>query len=212
MKSTILLYLMLLSYASTAQQFAIGLDKNNIAILGVDNPLTCVVQKYPSKIVVLTSNNGIVTNQGDGRYNFRPKEIGTAEIIVKAKTKKGYKQIGIYNLRVHSLPEPTATIGGSYTNGSMTKAQFIAMGGVIARLKNSDFEAPFQVLSYQITAIHENNCLFNHKNIGAVYNDSLKENLSKIMPGDKIIIYDVLCRGASGDTASINTMVYTIKE
>jgi len=132
MKFTMLLYLMLLSYASTAQQFAIGLDKNNIAILGVDNPLTCVVQKYPSKIVILTSNNGIVTNQGNGRYNFRPKETGTAEITVRIKTKKAYKKIGLYLIRIHSLPEPTASVG-SYTGDSMTKAQFIAMGGVIAR-------------------------------------------------------------------------------
>ena len=57
-----------------------------------------------------------------------------------------------FPIRVKNLPLPAGFIG-SKKGGSISSAEFKAIGGLIARLEDSDFEAPFKVVSYKIGAI-----------------------------------------------------------
>ena len=56
-----------------------------------------------------------------------------------------------FPIRVKNLPLPAGFIG-SKKGGSISSAEFKAIGGLIARLEDSDFEAPFKVVSYKIGA------------------------------------------------------------
>ncbi len=56
-----------------------------------------------------------------------------------------------FEIRVKNLPLPAGFIG-SKKGGAISSAEFKAIGGLIARLEDSDFEAPFKVVSYKIGA------------------------------------------------------------
>ena len=61
-------------------------------------------------------------------------------------------KITTFEMRVKYLPNPTGYVG-SKQGGPMSSAEFKAIGGLLARLDNSDFISPFPVVGYKIAAL-----------------------------------------------------------
>lgn len=123
---------------------AVMLDKMNVMYIGVDNPVTVASGTGWEKTSVTMSNGSLSGSQG--RYTARVSAEGTATITVK--TDKGSNN---FQFRIKTLPPASAFIG-QVKEGEMAAASFRAMGGVRAQLENSEFDAPYKVMSYQITA------------------------------------------------------------
>ena len=87
-----------------------------------------------------------LTKTAGDHYVARATTPGMSKIIVNANGKNFE-----FPIRVKNLPLPAGFIG-SKKGGSISSAEFKAIGGLIARLEDSDFEAPFKVVSYKIGA------------------------------------------------------------
>ncbi len=97
--------------------------------------------------ITFASPGASITKTTGDHYEARATTPGMAKIIVNAAGKNFE-----FPIRVKNLPLPAGFIGAK-KGGSISSAEFKAIGGLIARLEDSDFEAPFKVVSYKIGAI-----------------------------------------------------------
>jgi hypothetical protein len=125
---------------------SIFLEKMNVVYIGVDNPMTISGGSVGREKVHATfaTPGGTLTNTGGDHYIARALTPGMSKIIISANGKNFE-----FPIRVKNLPLPAGFIG-SKKGGSISSAEFKAIGGLIARLEDSDFEAPFKVISYKM--------------------------------------------------------------
>src|SRR5687768_6948134 len=108
-KILISLILTLTANVTFSQKVTVSPDMNNIVLLGVDNPLTIVAEKYPCKGLVIKSDNGEITGSSC-EYLFRPNKIGKADIIIYVRKSGRLIEIGRNSFRVKNFPNPTAKV------------------------------------------------------------------------------------------------------
>lgn len=126
---------------------SVFLEKMNVLYVGVENPMTISGGSVGAEKVRVVFPGGDINSSGGGRYIAKPRSPGLSEIQVVADGKT-FK----FPMRLKSLPNPTGFVGGKKF-GSVSAAEIKVQGGVIARLEDSDFEAPFRVVSYRIGAV-----------------------------------------------------------
>lgn len=171
---------------------AVMLDKMNVLYIGVDNPVTISSGTGWEKTSV-TMSGGSISGSG-GKFVARVSSEGTASIQVK--TDKGSFP---FTFRVKSLPPASAFIG-TVKEGEMAAASFRAMGGVRAQLENSEFDAPYKVVSYQITASgpgFPGGPAFG-SNEGGFWGGNAATIANRAVPGTIISISKIVVQGPDG--------------
>lgn len=171
---------------------AVMLDKMNVLYIGVDNPVTISSGTGWEKTTV-SMTGGSISGSG-GKFVARVSTEGTASIQVK--TDKGSFP---FSFRVKSLPPASAFIG-TVKEGEMPAASFRAMGGVRAQLENSEFDAPYKVVSYQITASgpgFPGGPAFG-SNEGGFWGGNAATIANRAVPGTIISISKIVVQGPDG--------------
>ena len=86
------------------------------------------------------------------------------------------------------------------------------MGGLIARLEDSDFEAPFHVVSYKIGAIGGGIPQYTEaSNDGNRWTGSAANIISRATPGTNIFFDQIRVTGPDGKPREIQPMVFNLK-
>ncbi len=122
------------------------LTKMNVVYMDVDNPVLISSGSGGKEDMKVSFTNGSVVGAGGDLFNIKPttQGMGKVNITVKGKTSS-------FDLRVKTLPNPQFLVAG-VSSGAISSALFKSQGGGIAKLKDSDFDFPFQIVSYQIGA------------------------------------------------------------
>jgi hypothetical protein len=129
-----------------------------------------------------------------------------AKIIVNSAGK-----IAEFPMRVKFLPDPTGFVG-TKKGGPMSSAEFKAMGGLIARLENSEFESPFVVVGYKLAAIGGNVPQYTEaNNEGNRWTGSAANIVAKASPGTNVFFDQIRVRGRDGRTRELPPMVFSLK-
>ena len=118
----------------------------NVLYIGVENPLT-ITAGVGSEKISASFSGGEIKRAGGSQWIAIPKTQGehNVNVIIEGKSTP-------VKFRVKRLPDPGAFVGPK-RGGSMPAADFKVQGGLIARLIDSDFEAPFRVVSYTVGAL-----------------------------------------------------------
>jgi len=172
---------------------SIFLKKMNVVYIGPDNPLSIAGGSVGSEKVSATFSNGSITKVSGDDWIIKATQTGDAVLTVDAGGKKF-----TFPIRCKSLPDPVAMVG-QYKGGSVPAAQFRAMGGVRAVLKESDFDAPFQVISYQVYA--SGGSLSSAKlanNTGNRWVGEAANIISACGPGTRVYFDDIRVKGIDG--------------
>ncbi|ULQ56315.1 gliding motility protein GldM [Flavihumibacter rivuli] len=125
---------------------SVFLEKMNVLYLGVENPVTVSAGSAGKEKMKVGFTGGSITPAGGDRYIIKPTQSGPANITVTVDGKTSS-----FAMRCKPLPDPVAMVGGQ-KGGSISAAQFKAQGGLIAKLMDSEFDAPFQIVSYTLGA------------------------------------------------------------
>ncbi len=184
-------------------------ERNNILILGLENPVQALIEKNSKESVVLTAKNSIITKNEDDRFSIRPMEIGILTVNVCKVVRKDTIVIGTSEFRVRSLPDPEPFIGGRM-GGRIDKKVLLAQSGVMARLTDSDFNFPIQIEEYSMIAIKDGNIIGSSRNEGPRFNKKTTSLVEQLQPKDKIIIYNIIIRWP-GTTKQIRPMEFVIE-
>ncbi len=187
---------------------SIFLEKMNVVYIGVANPMTISGGSVGAEKVHVSfeSPGATITKTTGDHYEARATTPGLAKIIVTANGKAFP-----FDIRVKNLPLPAGFIG-SKKGGSISSAEFKAIGGLIARLEDSDFEAPFKVVSYKIGAEGGGISSYTEaSNDGNRWSGNAASIVSRATPGTHIFFDQIRVVGPDGKQREITPMVFSLK-
>jgi gliding motility-associated protein GldM len=185
---------------------SIFLEKMNVLYIGVENPLTVSGGSVGAEKTRVSFADGSITKAGGDRYIAKPSKPGMSEIVVTAEGKT-FK----FPMRLKYLPPPAAFIGAK-KGGNISSAEFKAVGAVIAKLEESDFMAPFQVVSYRIGAVGGPIQLYREAtNEGNRWSGQAASLVASAGPGTRIFIDAINVVGPDGRKREIPGMQFSLK-
>lgn len=171
---------------------AVSPNKMNVLYIGVENPLT-ITAGVGSEKVNATFANGEIRKVGGSQWVVIPKSPGeyNLNVIIDGNTTP-------MKFRVKRLPDPVAIVGGK-RGGNISAAEFKAQGGMIAKLMDSDFDAPFKVLSYSVGAIGgKYSTVQSGSNTGNRWAGTAGSIIDNATPGTTIFFDNIKVQGPDG--------------
>ncbi|MEM7102809.1 MAG: GldM family protein [Bacteroidota bacterium] len=176
---------------ANAQTIAIENARATFAYPEIDNSLSIIVETYPCSSIYVSTNNGEIErlnyDNNPCLFNFRPSEIGIANLKIYQVSGKDTLQLGERIIRVKKWPNQTARVGGQ-SSGSMSRAKFLAQGGVQVRINLNDINGHIKVKSFNVEVFRKGSSIFDFHNKGARFESLLREKLKTLLPGDSISI------------------------
>jgi gliding motility-associated protein GldM len=188
---------------------AVSPDKMNVLYVGVDNPLTITAGAGSEKVSAQFSG-GTITKVSGNKYIAKPNQGASGDQSVTVLVEG--KSAGKIMFRVKQLPNPTAYVG-NLKPGAVPSASFKAMGGIIAKLEDSEFDAPFEVVSYKVGALSADIPDYAPvDNKGARWAGGAATLINKLRPGALVAITDIVVRDPAGRTRTLsNSLSYNLK-
>lgn len=188
---------------------AVSPDKMNVLYIGVDNPLTITAGAGSEKVSAQFSG-GSITKVSGNKYIAKPNQGASGEHTVTVLIEG--KAAGKIMFRVKQLPSPAAFVG-NLKQGSVPSANFKAMGGVIAKLEDAEFDAPFEVVSYRIGAVSTDIPDYSPvDNKGSRWTGAAANMIAKLKPGALVAITDIVVRDPGGRTRTLSgSLSYNLK-
>lgn len=182
---------------------SIFLEKMNVMYVGVDNPVTISTGSGKRENAKVTFTGGSISGSGD-RYIVKPTQTGPATLTISVDGKTFP-----FPIRVKLLPDPVPMVG-TLSGGKMPAAQFKAMGGVRAALKDSEFDAPFAVVSYTLAGNGNGFAQYTPVNItGAQWGSNAV--ISQCKPGSTVFIDDIIARGPDGKNRKLPSIAFQLQ-
>lgn len=176
---------------------AVSPDKMNVLYIGVENPVTITAGAGAEKVSAQFSG-GTISKVSGSKYIVKPGAGNYGEHIITVLVEG--KPAGKVGFRVKQLPNPTALVG-NLKPGAVPTSSFKAMGGVIAKLEDSEFDAPFEVISYKVGAISaEIPDYAPIDNNGPRWSGGAATLINKLKPGALVAITDITVKGPDGRT------------
>jgi gliding motility-associated protein GldM len=188
---------------------SIFLEKMNVVYIGVANPMTISGGSVGAEKMHCTfaSPGATLTKLTGDHYEARATTPGMSKIIITTGGKAPFE----FPIRVKNLPLPAGFIG-SKKGGAISSAEFKAIGGLIARLEDSDFEAPFKVVSYKIGAIGGGISGYTEaSNEGNRWSGNAAAIVGRSTPGTQIFFDQIRVIGPDGKQREITPMVFSLK-
>lgn len=178
---------------------ALMLDKMNVFYIGLDNPVTVSSGTGDEKTNVAASGGGVTLRKtAPGKYVVRATTVGESTLTITGDGKST-----AYKFRVKRVPDPITTIGGTIEGGKIQKGVLGAQQGLIALLKNFDFDAKFEVQGFEFTYVPKNGDLSAGVCSGPRFNDQLVNAIKNCKPKDVFLIESVKVKGPDGTVRKI---------
>jgi gliding motility-associated protein GldM len=190
-------------YTVAKPSMAVSPTKMNVFYIGVDNPVDISVAGVAPKDVSasMTGGSGTITPLGGGHFTVKVKSgdsKGNISVNVSKKTKDGSKSAGPPMVfRVKKVPSPQASYGGIVGDGKISKGELLSAGGVIPKLEDFVFDLKFPVISWNMS-LFINGAYADYTAQGASATGAMKELLTKVKPGQKVLIEEVKVQAPDG--------------
>jgi len=161
-----------------------------------------------SEKVSASITSGSIKKVSGNKYIASPKVAGEHFVTVLVEGKSA----GKVGFRVKQLPLPAAYVG-NLKPGPVPTANFKAMGGVIAKLEDSEFDAPYEVVSYTVGALSADIPDYAPvTNNGNRWNGGAANLINKLKPGALVVITDIKVKGPSGAIRTLSgSLSYSLK-
>lgn len=184
---------------------SIFLSKMNVVYIGVDNPVLISSGSGRAERMNVSFTGGSITpSGGGGNYIIKPTAPGVATLNVSVEGRNTP-----FQLRVKYLPDPVPVVG-QQSGGQMPSAQFKAMGGLRAILKDSDFEAPYQVISYTMAGIGGRFQQYTPVQInGSQWGSNAV--ITTAGPGAQVFFDDIIVRGPDGRNRKLPSISFQLQ-
>lgn len=182
---------------NTNNVVAISLNKMNVVYAGIDNPLTIAVAGIPTDKIVVTADKGTLSGI-NGNYilsvpYLKNDTVKDITITIYFKSPDGNQnEIAKQVLRVKQVPKPEVYFGEKKDGDKITKDELNATDSIKVLMKDFVFdELQYTVKRYKLIFIPlgGNAQPFETKNV--VFNSDIKTAISKAVPGDIIMVYDI---------------------
>jgi hypothetical protein len=183
---------------------SIFLEKMNVMYVGVDNPLTISSGSGKRESAKVSFTGGSITGAGGDKYIAKPTQTGPASVSITVDGKSFS-----FPIRCKLLPDPIPLVG-TQSGGKTSSASFKQMGGLRAQLKDSEFEAPFQIISYTLAG---NGAGFQQYTPVQINGGPWGNNavISQCKPGSTIFIDDIIAKGPDGKSRKLPSIAFQLQ-
>jgi len=188
------------AYMVAKPAMAVSPTKMNVFYIGVDNPVDITVAgAAPTDVVAtLTGAPGTINSLGQGHYIVKVSPGGSkCSINVAIKKDKGTKSMGAMEFRVKKVPSPLASFAGITGDGTASKGELEAAGGVVPKLEDFVFDLKFPVVSW-VMSMMVNGVYVDEKATGPAKTANMVTMLGKAKTGGKILIEQVQVQAPDG--------------
>jgi gliding motility-associated GldM-like protein len=203
--------LLLLAGRVYCQVVAIQMDRENIAYLGIDNPITVAVENCSTGSISLTTNNGEIIGER-GHFVLRPGHIGVTDIKVGRKTSKGLKPMGSMLVRVKRFPFPVVKLNGQ-KGGPISKDVISVQIAPAAIFEDFEFDAKLTIDGFSIIVIRGTKIVFyqplRNPN-GARFDEETRNFFKTLQVNDKVWITDITCKAPDGISRRLQSIDFII--
>ncbi len=198
------------SYEVATPNLVVSPTKMNVFYRGVENPVEISVAGYSAKDITPSMTNGSISKVATG-YIVKPGTGKDAMVSVTVTNADGTKKSmpGV-PFRVKMVPDPVPEFAGKgMGDATISRADMLAAQGVVARMKDFDFELKYSVTEFTIVAIVGGESKpVNIK--GNRITDDARELLKRVKTGQRIYIENVKAQGPDGTTRSIGTLALRV--
>ncbi|HLX91934.1 MAG TPA: GldM family protein [Puia sp.] len=191
---------------------AVSADKMNVLyIMGdqMSNPLTITGGSGSEKIqasFVGGSAVGVLKHISGSKWEAYPVQRGEQIINVTIDGKTTPTK-----WRVKPLPDPTAFVG-LHRGGTIPTSEFKASLGLITRLADAEFEAPFKVISYKLGAIGGSIPVYTQAlNEGNKWTGKAADIINRASPGTQVFFDEITVVGPDGKQRQIQGIFFNLR-
>jgi hypothetical protein len=187
------------SFVVAPPAVSVSATKMNVVYRGIDNPIA--VGGGVGGEISASASSGTLTRTGNGTYNLRPGEANEVTINV---TSAG-SSLGSMKFRVKDLPKPTALIR-NVVNGVVSKNALLSAGGVIAEMKDFDFDGVhYDVVGYTFRYKTKSGTTKEAKANSGSFTEEIKSAINQSNVGDMFVFTAIQVRGNDGKTKTLET-------
>jgi len=191
-------------YTVAAPFATVSPTKMNVFYIGVPNPVQVSAAGVANSQLNVSMSAGSISGSG-GKYEVRVTTQGTTNVTVAAKG----KNYGSFPFRVKLIPNPVAKVNNQ-PGGSINAGVWKAQQGVIADLENFDFDAKFEVLSFNMFYQPKLQDPGTAAASGPYFSAAQKAFISKAKPGDVFYIEEIKVKGPDGLSRKIPGIAFKI--
>ena len=189
------------SFVVAPPAVSVSATKMNVVYRGIDNPIA--VGGGVGGEISATASSGSLTRTGNGTYNLRPGEANEVTINVSSAG----SSLGSMKFRVKDLPKPTALIR-NVVNGVVAKNALLSAGGVIAEMKDFDFEGvKYDVVGYTFRYKTKAGTTKEAKANSGSFTEEIKSAINQSNVGDMFVFTAIQVRGNDGKVKTLETPI-----
>ena len=189
------------SFTVAPPAVSVSAVKMNVVYRGIDNPIA--VGGGVGGEISATASSGSLSRTGNGTYNLRHGEANEVTISVSS----GGSSLGSMKFRVKDLPKPTALIR-NVVNGQVSKSALLGAGGVIAEMKDFDFDGVhYDVVGYTFRYKTKSGTTKEAKANSGAFTEEIKTAINQCNVGDMFQFTAIQVRGNDGKTKTLETPI-----
>jgi gliding motility-associated protein GldM len=197
-------------YQAAPKSVVVSPTKMNVLYIGVDNPMEISVPGVAQTDVTAALNgSGSLDRNADGTYTARVTAVGKCHIAVNAKIEGKVQAMGDKEFRIKRIPDPIPTLGGRLRGGNTQPGSIRAQSGIVALLENFDFEARFNVVSFEMVFSSKGE-IFKAETPGPLFSQKMKEFIDRARPKDIIFIDEIKVVGPDKLPRKLGQIAFTI--
>lgn len=187
-----------LKYEVMAPLLVASPTKMNVLYRGVDNPIELSVPGVPADRVQASTDNGSIARAGNGWVVNKLAGNKAQVTAVVTNADGSTRRIGPVVFRVKDLPPPSAFVAGKGAREQQVrKAELQAAQGVVARLEDSDFDAPWKVLRFRVVAVRGSQVVEKQVD-GNQFTDEVRTLLAAVRQGERVYFEGIKAQLANG--------------
>jgi len=196
------------SLKSYSQDYILSLTNQNIAYVGLDNPLEVMVKETSCNDFFLSTNNGKINGE-DCKYMYRPDTTGHSSVCFYKKHIEDTVKLGCKNIRVKEIPDPIIEICGK-TGGKLDKTVLKRAFSINARMDGLEIDLPIRILNYSILMLRDKKVI-TLKELSESRNDKdVMEILGDLKKGDVLMFFDITVKVGQKDKIKLRPLEFDI--
>jgi len=193
-------------------QIAVEVEKMNVMVAGLENPITVVTSDVPDSCIMLQSNAGKIKKIGTGKYICSvTADTSIVTLLIKDTCNNALLGQRIYRIKKLSVE---ILLGARHRSKTMGNGEFKAQGGIAARVTGYDIEAHCDMVGFDAYFFSKKTGeLWKGHNTGARFEGAVLEKQQAVKPGDWIIFrqFSYRCPGMKEPMFSDEELFFEIK-
>ena len=185
----------------------VSAEKMNVFYIGVTNPIAVSAAGVSSNDLRVTGTNCNLTKKDANNYDVTVSSPGKATITLTAP---GGLNV-VKEFRVKRIPDPVAMTTSQKTGGVVGNGEMRAFNGLIAMLKDFDFDARCSIQSYVCVRLHKGDDP-QQANVTGPSNGQVEALCRNAVGGDQYQFFQIRGR-CPGDAAArdLGSMSFLVK-